>query len=100
MDHISVSVRPNDELVYVSLFRLIVLFVYIQTTPEKCAEEVKCDTATDDKAKSDSTPVKVKPISMTVFYKGKEMTKHEADHLAANMAAEKKKDKEKDNTGK
>ena len=55
---------------------------------------------TDDKAKSDSTPVKAKPISMTFLYKGKEMTKHEADHLAANMAAEKKKDKEKDNTGK
>ena len=29
MDHILVSVRSNDELVYVSLFRLIVLFVYI-----------------------------------------------------------------------
>ena len=71
---------------------------YIQTTPEKCAEEAKYDMATDDKVKSDSTPVKVKPISMTVFYKGKEMTKHEADHLAARMAAEK--DKEKDNTGK
>ena len=51
MDHISVSVRPNDELVYVSLFRLIVLFVYIHTTPEKHAEEAKCDTATDDKVK-------------------------------------------------
>ena len=53
---------------------------------------------TDDKVKSDSTPVKAKPISTTVFYKGKERTKCEADHLAANMAAEKK-DKEKDNTG-
>ena len=74
MDHISVSVRPSDELVYGSLFRLIVLFVYIQTTPEKCAKEVKCDMVTDDKAKSDSTPVKMKPISTTVFYKGKEMT--------------------------
>ena len=56
--------------------------------------------ATDNKVKSDSTPVKVKSVSMTVFYKCKEMTKCKADHLAANMAAEKKKDKEKDNTGK
>ena len=39
--------------------------------------------------------MKVKSISMTLFYKGKEMTKHEAYHLAAKMAAEKKKYKEK-----
>ena len=51
--------------------------------------------AAEEAPKHDATPVKVKPISATVFYKGKEMSKHEADHLAAKMAAEQKK-----NTGK
>ena len=35
-------------------------------------------------------PVKAKLISTMVFYKGKEMSTHEADHLAAKMAAEQK----------
>ena len=62
----------------------------------KQAVEAKCLAkdvqATEEALKHDDKSLKAKPISTTVFYKGKEMTSHKADHLAAKLAVEQKKD--------
>ena len=54
----------------------------------KCESETRIETHAESSQAEQYEPVKLKPISTKVFYKGKQLSKRQADSLASDMAKE------------